>query len=132
MKLFKKMKAGGLESTVTGYWLIESKSLFSVCLLKFEGNSRNVFHTHAFNCISWLIKGSLTETFIEGSIKTYKPSWKPFKTTREDFYKVDSRDKHGTVFSWVLTFRGPWNKTWEEFDPKTGKFITLTNGRNIV
>lgn len=42
MKLFKKMKDGGKESTVTGYWLIECKSLFSIVLLKFEGDSREM------------------------------------------------------------------------------------------
>ena len=57
MKLFKKMKDGGPHSTVTGYWLIEWKAVFSIVLLKFEGKSRETFHTHAFNCISWLISG---------------------------------------------------------------------------
>jgi len=34
--------------------------------------------------------------------------------------------------TWVLSFRGPWNKTWKEWLPKEGKEITLTNGREIV
>ena len=52
------MKDGGPESTVTGYWLIEYKPLFSIVLLKFEGKSRDAFHTHAFNSLSWLISGN--------------------------------------------------------------------------
>jgi len=55
------MKDGGPDSTVTGYWLIESKKWFSIVLLKFEGKSREAFHTHAFNAISWLLKGKLIE-----------------------------------------------------------------------
>lgn len=127
MKLFKKMKDGGPESTVTGYWLIESKRLLSICLLKFEGKSREVFHNHAFNCISWVIRGKLTETMIDGSVRTHTPSIIPFRTTREDFHMVDSDDT-----TWLLTFRGPWIKLWNEYHPKDDKLITLTDGRKIV
>lgn len=124
MKLFKKMKDGGPESTVTGYWLIEAKSLFSIALLRFDGKSREAFHNHAFNCFSWVLKGKLTETMLDGRVRKYSPSWKPFVTTRQDFHKVDS---DGQTF--VLTFRGPWAKTWNEF---TDKFTTLTSGRKII
>ena len=124
MKLFKKMKDGGAESTVTVYWLIEAKRVVSILVLKFEGRSREAFHNHAFNCFSWVLKGQLTETMLDGTVKYYKPSIFPFVTTREDFHKVDS---DGT--SYVLTFRGPWLKTWNEF---TDKYITLTDGRKIV
>lgn len=124
MKLFKKMKDGGPESTVTGYWLIEAKSLFSIALLRFEGKSREAFHNHAFNCFSWVLKGKLTETMLDGRVREYKASLKPFVTTREDFHKVDS---DGTTF--VLTFRGRWSKTWNEF---TDKYITLASGRDII
>lgn len=124
MKLFKKMKDGGPESTVTGYWLIEAKSLFSIALLRFDGKSREAFHNHAFNCISWVLSGNLTETMLDGRVQKYSPSWKPFITTREDFHKVDSDAQ-----TFVLTFRGPWAKTWNEF---TDKFTTLTSGRKII
>lgn len=127
MKLFKKMKDGGPESTVTGYWLVEIKSLLSACLLKFEGKSREMFHTHAFNCFSWVIKGELTETMIDGSVKTYKPSIFPFVTRREDFHKVDS-DKT----TWVLTFRGPWKSKWMELDPNNEDISVLTHGRDKI
>lgn len=124
MKIFKRMKDGGPESTVTGYWLIEAKSLLSVAILRFDGKSREAYHNHAFNCISWVLKGKLTETMLDGLVREYPPSWRPFITTREDFHKVDS---DGQTF--VLTFRGPWAKTWNEF---TDKFITLESGRKIV
>ena len=125
MKLFKKMKDGGPESTVTGYWLIESKRLFSALVLKFDGKSREAFHNHAFNCISWVVKGKLTETMLDGSIKEYRPSFRPFITTRKDFHKVDSDGK-----TFVLTFRGPWAKAWNEFT--NNEHITLESGRKIV
>jgi hypothetical protein len=127
MKFFKKMKDGGQESTVTGYWLVEIKSLFSICLLKFEGRSREAFHTHAFNAISWVLKGSLTEHFINGRTKKYKASWLPIFTPRSPFHKVDS---DGTT--WALTFRGPWKNQWKEWLPNEQRHVTLTHGRKIV
>lgn len=129
MKFLTKMKDGGPESTVTGYWLIEMKSLFSIVLLKFEGKSRETYHTHAFDCFSWLIKGRLEESFKSHFEKeVYLPSFIPFVTRKLDFHKVDSI---GT--SWVLSFRGPWSKTWQESDEASlNKTRVLTNGRNVI
>ena len=139
MKLFKKMKDGGAESTVTGYWLCEFKSLFSIVLLKFEGPSRNAYHQHAFNCINWLLKGRLEEWEYAPPNKRFThrvprlntrfrrtlfPSWKPFQIKRTDFHKVDAPD-----VSWVLSFRGPWAKTWKEYLPDENRERTLTHGR---
>ena len=55
MKLCYVGKDGGPESTVWGFWLIEIKKLFSVALLCFENGSREAFHTHAFNSVSWVL-----------------------------------------------------------------------------
>lgn len=133
MKFLTKMKDGGPDSSVTGYWLIEAKSLFSICLLKFEGKSREAFHTHAFHAISWLLKGHLVENwkfrppFKMGFIRHYNPSIVPIITPRQRMHKVDS---DGT--SWVLTFRGPWSKEWKEYLPNTNEHVTLTQGREVV
>ena len=114
MKFLTVCKDGGPESTVTA---IEIKSLFSIMFLKFEGRSRDVFHTHAFNCISWLLKGRLTEWFMDYVFYDYYPSWRPIRTYRHTRHKVDS---DGT--SWVFTIRGPW------LDGNQ----TLTHGRKVV
>ena len=127
MLFFKKRKDGGLESTVTGYWLIESKKFFSILLLKFEGKSREAFHSHAFNCASIVLKGKITETMLDGSIRTYSIRDGIFFTYRDTFHKVDS---DGT--SIILNVRGPWKDTWKEFIPNLNRFITLTHGRKVV
>ena len=127
MKFLKVMKDGGQESTVVGYWLVEIKSLFSVCLLCFHGKSREAFHNHAFNCVSWVVRGGLTEQFLDGRVRYHPASWKPFVTTREDFHMVSSDGD-----SWVLTFRGPWVRFWNEYLPSSGETITLTDGRKRV
>lgn len=110
MKVFKKGKDGGPDSTVYGYWLIELKKLFSIVLLCFEGESRDAYHSHAFNSLSWLISGHLDEEFRDGTGHCIAPSWKPVITKRETFHKVSSIGQ-----SWVLSFRGPWVKIWHEF-----------------
>mgnify|MGYP003640485688 CR=1 FL=1 len=125
MKLFTKMKDGGKDSTVTGYWLIECKSLFSICVLKFEGVSREAYHNHAFHSISWVISGQLVELMLDNRIFTYKPSIFPILTSRKDMHQVSS----STGNTWVFTLRGPWNKTWCEFIPETDEYVTLSKGR---
>jgi hypothetical protein len=122
------MKDGGPESSVTGYWLVELKGLFSIVLLRFEGASRPVFHTHAFNCLSWVLKGILLERSLTGGSHHRLASWRPFVTRREDFHKVDSIGGS----TWVLSFRGPWAKRWHEYRPDTDQFVTLESGRRVV
>lgn len=127
MKFLSKSKDGGPESTVWAYWLCEFKPLFSIVLLKFEDGSRDAYHDHAFNCISWVLKGKLKEEVISPDAKenTYTPSLKPISTLRDTFHKVTSS---GTT--WVLSFRGPWADVWHEY--ANGQEKTLTNGRNVV
>ena len=132
MKLFSYGKDGGPDSTVWGLWLIESKALFSIALLCFENGSREAFHSHAFNSISWVLRGKLRE-LVMLDVPTviycyrYYPSFKPVFTSRTRFHKVASEGR-----SWVLTFRGPWADTWKEYLPKLKKFVTLTSGRKVV
>lgn len=127
MKLFKKMKDGGPESKVTGYFLVEIKSLFSIVLLKFTDGSRDAYHSHAFDAISWVLKGRLNEYLPIGWIENYHVSLIPILTTRHRFHRVVSL---GTT--WVLSFRGPWSDQWREYIPTTDQHLTLTHGRKII
>jgi len=129
MKFFRKAKDGGPKSTVTGYWLAEIKSLFSIVLLKFEDGSRDEYHNHAFDSVNWVLKGKVIEQCaVDGSWNNeYRASLRPVITKRDRFHRVVSQ---GTT--WVLAFRGPWSKTWSEFDPRTNRFTTLTHGRKVV
>ncbi len=128
MRFFSKAKDGGPKSTVTGYWLLEIKSLFSIVLLKFEDGSRDDYHDHAFNSINWVLSGRVDEEFTDPSLNlTYRPSLRPVKTQRTRMHRVRSR---GTT--WVFSIRGPWAKTWREYNPKTKEYVTLTNGRKVV
>lgn len=133
MKIFKRDKDGGPKSTVTGYWLIEIKWLFSIVLLKFEDGSRDEYHSHAFNSLNWVLSGGVEEQHLRGNREAHRPSWRPVFTRRSTFHRVVSR---GTT--WVFSIRGPWRSKWREYDPRPekdglpGRLITLTHGRKVV
>lgn len=122
MKFFFYGKDGGYESTVWGYWLMEIKKLASIVLLRFENGSREAYHNHAFNCISWVLKGKLVENHLDGKIEVHTAGLKPVITKRDTFHKVVSEGQ-----TWVISFRGPWSKTWNEV--VNGQEMTLTEGR---
>lgn len=131
MSIFRFAKDGGPQSKVDGFWLVEWKGLFSIALLRFGKGSREAYHSHAFNAISWLLTGGLMEVTKDGPNDVlcayYDPSIVPIYTPRERIHKV-----YGSCDSnWVLTFRGSWTKTWTEID-EDGKTITLTEHRQHV
>lgn len=127
MRWFWKAKDGGKYSTVTGYWLVEAKRLFSVVLLRFGPGTRENFHSHAFNGISWVLRGRLTEEHRYGDRIEYRPSWWPVITKRDTFHRVRSE---GT--SWVLNFRGPGCANWWEYDPVRDVDIRMAPGRVVL
>jgi predicted metal-dependent enzyme (double-stranded beta helix superfamily) len=133
VKLFKFSPDGGPESTVKGFFFVEIKSLFSIVLLRFADGSRDAYHNHAFDAVSWVLKGQLEEIHYPVKEDAYPeyhtddryPSIWPVITLRSTMHKVVS---HGNTY--VLSFRGPWNKTWKEV--VNGEELTLTNGRKVV
>lgn len=127
MKLFETAKDGGPDSHVTGLFIVEIKPLFSIVLLHFRNGTREAFHNHAFNAVTWIVKGEFQENLLEGKVKTFKPSIKPKLTPRSCFHKVVSVGD-----TWALSFRGPWNDTWKEYLPGKKEFVTLTHGRRTL
>jgi len=124
---------GGKESGVIGYCLIEWKILFSIVLLKFNHGSRENYHSHAFNAVTWFLSGRVKEeTYvnhfarIDFPDKWFIPSVIPKITRRGKIHRV-----HSIGTTWALSFRGPWRNTWHEID-KNNKVITLTHGRKQV
>jgi hypothetical protein len=125
MKIFKKAKDGGPNSPVDAYFLIEWKKVFSIAFLKFNEGGREAFHTHAFNALTWFLKGSLEEEDISGEKYIYKRSFIPKVTSKEKNHRVKA-----FVDSWCFTIRGPWDKTWQETE--NGKETQLTWGRKEI
>jgi hypothetical protein len=124
-RLFYVKPDGGKDSGVTVYFLIEWKVLFSIGLLHFKEGSREAYHSHAFNALSWFIKGRVTEEKLNGEYKEYAASFKPKYTPKDNFHKVFAHTD-----TWCLTLRGAWEDTWLE--SRAGKVITLTHGRKEI
>lgn len=133
VKFFQSAHDGGEKSGVTGFFLVEIKSLFSVVVLRFKPGSREAFHSHAFNAVTWFVKGKVVEHRIDTvnpgnvTLKEFTPSWKPKFTKRENHHKVYSVGE-----SVAVSFRGPWVDQWREYLPSLKRFVTLTHGRQIV
>lgn len=126
-RILEKTKDGGEKSHVDAYFLFEWKDVCSVALLKFNKGGRRVYHTHAFNALTWFLWGSMAEETLHGesSITTqYRRSLKP---------KVTRRDRNHRVMadrtSWCFTIRGPWADAWTEQDGD--KKTILTWGRKV-
>ena len=130
MKFLWNKKDGGPESKVWMYG-IEIKSLFSLLLLRFEPGSREAYHSHAFNAWSVVLgTGRLYEDHLyqfSGGEWTTGQLHEPgaaITTKRRTLHKVFSLGR-----TWVISFRGPWAKTWCEYNPATKQTLTLTHGR---
>lgn len=127
MKLFDSGPDGGSKSTVEGLYLIEIKGLFSVVLLKFNKGSREAYHTHAFNALTFWLKGHVTEHHRDGEPIDWRPSFRPKFTGRGTYHKVYAHED-----TYALTFRGPWQERWKEYRPDDGREVTLTHGRREI
>jgi hypothetical protein len=125
MKLFSVSHDGGKKSGVTGFWLVEIKSLFSIVILKFNKGSREAYHSHAFNAVTWWLKGRVTEHHLDGRVIKWKPSIIPKFTSRECTHKVYANET-----SYAISFRGPWSKQWSEYTDK--QHTVLSSGREVV
>lgn len=125
MKWLWKAKDGGPESKVWA-WGLEIKSLFSILVLKFGEGSREAYHSHAFNAVSWVLHGALAECDIAGGAQLHVEGSRPIVTKRETTHKV-----YGLFHAnWVLSFRGPWANRWAEI--VGGRQQTLTYGRQVI
>jgi hypothetical protein len=138
MKFFEWAKDGGPESHVTGFFLVEIKSLFSIVILHFDKGTREAFHSHAFNAITLWLRGTVNEVVLltrptllgtEGKLRVVPWHAGQFKYTSR---KLEHKVVAPTEGAWALSVRGPWVNTWKEFLPGVKKYITLTHGRKIV
>lgn len=134
MRLLWGAKDGGPASMVW-MWGIESKRLGSILVLRFAAGSREAYHTHAFNAVSWLLSGNLTEHQLPDRGVDWSPTvarmcihWpglRPILTWRSTYHKVCG----GIGRSWALTIRGPWDGQWREYLPNEDRQVELTHGR---
>ena len=125
-RLFYKKHDGGPTSGVVGYFLIEWKPFFSIGILRFGKGSREAYHSHAFNAITWFIWGNVTEEKADGTTKDFGPSLIPKYTPKENIHKVIA---HETTYA--ITIRGGWEDYWYELQNDKKLTVVYTHGRKI-
>lgn len=124
MKFFTWSHDGGKDSGVTGLFVVEIKSLFSIVLLRFSKGTREAYHSHAFNALTIWLWGRVKEHMLSGEVLEWKTGDVKF-TPRDNFHKVEALET-----SYALCFRGPWADTWAEV--VGGKPRVLTHGRKVL
>jgi hypothetical protein len=131
LKLFRKAADGGENSGVTGFFLIECKSLFSIVLLRFSKGSREAYHEHAFNAWTLWLRGRVVEEACD--LNRYptlrRKLWWPMDlkyTPRNLMHRIIA----GPDGAWAISVRGPWLNRWREL--REGRYVTLTHGRKEV
>lgn len=124
-KILSVSPDGGKDSGVTAYFLIEWKPVFSIAILHFKPGTREAYHNHAFNALTWWLKGNVTELSLDKTERHFKPSLKPKFTPWNNFHKILAHEN-----TYALTLRGPWYDWWMEF--KDGKFTMYTHGRKEI
>ena len=127
MKFLSLGTDGGKNSGVKGFWFIEIKNLFSIAFLRFQKGTRENYHSHAFNAYSWFLWGKIEEQHKDKDPMIWTPSLWPKSTPRSTFHRVNALET-----TYVFTIRGPWSKTWLEWDPKNEEYIELTNSRKVL
>lgn len=127
MKFLKWGKDGGPESGVYGFWLFEIKPICSVVFLRFDADRREAYHSHAFNALTWWIKGEVEEYHKDGRILRWKPSILPKYTPRSCFHKI-----RPIKTTWALSIRGPWDSQWYEYKSSSKETTTFTHGRHVI
>lgn len=127
MNVFKKLKDGGSESPVDAYFLFEIKGLASIALLKFNKGGREAFHTHAFDALTWFIKGDLVEEDVSGETYKYKKSLVPKLTPKSKNHRVLANKD-----SYCLTVRGKWVDSWTEYNKESNETTFFNWGRKVV
>lgn len=126
MRFLEWSKDGGPESPVDGFFIIEIKKLFSIVILHFNPGMRESYHNHAFNALTLWLKGIVREETKDDGCKLWE-SWQLKYTPRKLFHRI-----YTAYGAWALSFRGPWQDTWQEYIPEQDRIITLTHSRKVV
>lgn len=125
MKILSIAKDGGRDSHVSGLFIVEIKSLFSVVLLRFSEGTREAYHSHAFNAWTIWLRGCVSERTLDS-----QRDWRAGEvkyTPRGCVHKIIG---NGTAYA--LSFRGPWVNKWIELRDNGTRKVVLTHGRKEV
>lgn len=109
----KKKKIDLGDQSVTELTILEYKKLFSIKLFKFHKSSgkQDRFHTHAFNALSFLIKGDYTEEIIKDNkiMKCRRNRSRILYIPKDSYHRITKSDS-----CYTLLLTGPWGGEFKE------------------
>jgi hypothetical protein len=126
--MFEKVRVALGKGHLDRYTIYENKRLFSVYFHIFNTIEQDRFHTHAFNGIAVVLRGSYEEEYKlpNGLIKRKKIRPGIRYIPREYNHRL-LRSEPDTM---SILFTGPWAEFWTEENPLFVR--TLTWGRKEV
>lgn len=123
---FSDVKLG--EGRTREFILIEIKHLFSIIFYKWETEDQIRFHSHAFPSIAVLLWGWYEEErIVNGKVESnlVNRRGRPRLLPRGYTHSI----KYSAPLTFTMNLRGPWSKTWREYFPDTGIWVTYGWGR---
>lgn len=126
--MFDKVRISLGEGHLDKYTLFENKSLFSVYFHVFNTVEQDRFHTHAFDAVSFVLRGSYEEEQkLPSGIVIKKKVGVGVRYIPKDYNHRLLRSEPDTM---SLLFAGPWVRYWTEENRSFTR--TLTWGRREV
>jgi len=126
----KTIKLGTLN--VDEITLFEWKPLFCLKTFYFHvGEAQEIYHTHSFSAISFLLYGNYIESFYNSSNNSV---WTE-RRDRSRFIFIPKNRFHQITKSEgcrTIMLTGPWGNTYTEYKPDTNEFIISTHGRKEI
>lgn len=132
MKLFTKKKVALGDGHVTQYTILESKRFGGIWLYHWETVDQMRFHTHAFNSICFLLRGSYTEEVLDRdgavTLRTVDQWMRPRYLPMGYCHRI--LEAKGST--WSIVFFGGWAKSWQEYFPSTDTWVRYGWGRVVL
>jgi hypothetical protein len=125
----KTIKLGTLSVDETT--LMEWKPLFSLKTFYFhKGDAQEIYHTHSFAAISFLMHGNYMEAFydpVQGFWEEARNRSRLIYIPHDRYHQITKSEGCRTV---MLT--GPWSDCYKEYNPQTNEIIVSTHGRKEI
>lgn len=131
MIFFKKKRIELGDGHIIQYTIFENKYLGGIWIYNWKTILQNRFHTHAFNSLAFLLRGSYTEEIIENGViklrvvnQWLKPRFHP-KNYCHRILKADPN-------TWTIVFFGKWIPHWWEYFADSKTWIKYGWGRKVI
>jgi len=128
---FKKKRIELGKGHIIQFTFFESKYIGGIWLYNWKTIEQNRFHSHAFNSLCFLLRGSYQEEVLIGDkkeLRTVNQWLKPRFLPRNYTHRILEAEPN----TWTIVFFGRWQKTWKEYFEDTQTWVEYTWGRKRI